>query len=430
MIIRSPVIAGTAVVGILLVLPDASVPAYGIKFILKLRCAGPDEGTTLAVPGAPTSARSPCACPRPKRQATPPPPAHPSSGTASRLTGAARMVASASTHRKAISQYENRQAEVPVDRPDLELLRGAIDMHAHTAPALFKRHIDDAALAEYAIEYGMRGFVLKDHDASTTGRAYYVNRMYPQVESFGAVVLNRSVGGLNPYVAEAAIHYGARVVWMPSNHSKYHAEFFNISDYPQFSRPKKQLEGEGVTVFEEDGTTLTKDARTICDVVAANDVCLATGHLSLSEIRALQDAANEAGVRRFLVTHANWSLCKLDVSVQKELIAKGATVEYVASSCVSPIFWEQQPSELAEWIKELRGENLVFGSDLGQFAGPPHPEGLRMLLAALIDVGVPYEYLKRMTTENPVRVLGLEREWTANPAAPSHPQMLAGEGGS
>ena len=37
-----------------------------------------------------------------------------------------------------------------VDRPDLELLRGAIDMHAHTSPALFKRHIDDAALAEYA----------------------------------------------------------------------------------------------------------------------------------------------------------------------------------------------------------------------------------------------------------------------------------------
>jgi hypothetical protein len=47
-----------------------------------------------------------------------------------------------------------------VDRPDLELLRGAIDMHAHTAPALFRRHIDDAALAEFAISYGMRGFVL------------------------------------------------------------------------------------------------------------------------------------------------------------------------------------------------------------------------------------------------------------------------------
>lgn len=312
--------------------------------------------------------------------------------------------------RKSFSSSEKGQ--VPVDRPDLELLRGAIDMHAHTGPALFRRHIDDAALAEYAIRYGMRGFVLKDHDASTTGRAYYVNRMFPEVESFGAVVLNRSVGGLNPYVAEAAIHYGARVVWMPSNHSKYHAEFFNMPDYPQFGRPKPQLPGDGVTVFEDDGLTLTSAARTICEVVAANDVALATGHLSLPEIRALQGAANAAGVKHFIVTHANWSLCRLDVAVQKELIEEGATIEYVACSCVSPIFWEQQPGELAEWIIELQGEHLVFGSDLGQFAGPPHPEGLRMLLAALLDVGVPYEYLEKMTKRNPERVLGLEAGWT------------------
>lgn len=318
-----------------------------------------------------------------------------------------------------------------MDRPDLELLRGAIDMHAHTAPALFQRHIDDAALAEYAIKYGMRGFVLKDHDASTTGRAYYVNRMHPEVESFGAVVLNRSVGGLDPYVAEAAIHYGAKVVWMPSNHSKYHADFFDIPDYPQFGRPRKQLPGEGITVFEEDGKTLTKAARTICEVVAENGVALATGHLSLPEIRALQDAALEAGVERFIVTHANWSLCRLDVEVQKELIAKGATIEYVACSCVSPIFWEQQPAELAEWIVELKGDNLVFGSDLGQFAGPPHPEGLRMLLAALLAVEVPYEYLEKMTKHNPVRVLGLEPGWTpAMPVdLPDHRVEVAPEGG-
>src|SRR5438093_172891 len=295
-------------------------------------------------------------------------------------------------------------------------------MHAHTAPALFKRHIDDAALAEIALQFGMRGFVLKDHDASTTGRAYYVNRMHPEVESFGAVVLNRSVGGLNPYVAEAAIHYGAKVVWMPSNHSKYHAEFFDMPDYPQFGRPKKQLPGPGVTVFEEDGRTLRKEARTICEIVAENDVCLATGHLSLDEIRALLDAATEAGVRRFIVTHANWSLCRLDLDAQRELMAKGAILEYVACSCVSPIFWEQQPAELASWINEFKGENLVLGSDLGQFAGPPHPEGLRMLLAALIGVGVPYAYLEKMAKENPVRVLGLDGSWTpASPVTVEHP---------
>ena len=316
-----------------------------------------------------------------------------------------------------------------MDRPDLELLKGAIDMHAHTAPALFNRHIDDAALAEYATEYGMRGFVLKDHDASTTGRAYYVQRMHPQVQSFGAIVLNRSVGGLDPFVAEAAIHYGAKVVWMPSNHSKYHAEFFDMPDYPQFGRPKKQLPGPGVTVFEEDGRTLRKEARTICEIVAENDVCLATGHLSLDEIRALLDAATAAGVRRFIVTHANWSLCKLDLEAQRELMANGAILEYVACSCVSPIFWEQQPAELASWIMEFKGENLVFGSDLGQFAGPPHPEGLRMLMAALLSVGVPYEYLEKMAKENPVKVLGLDEGWTpALKQTPEHPRMIAGDG--
>ncbi len=319
-----------------------------------------------------------------------------------------------------------------MDRPDLELMKGAIDMHAHTAPALFNRHIDDAALAKYAIEYGMRGFVLKDHDASTTGRAYYVNRMYPQVASFGAVVLNRSVGGLDPYVAEAAIHYGAKVVWMPSNHSKYHADYFDTPDYPQFGRPRKQLPGEGVTVFEEDGKTLSKAARTICEVVAENDVCLATGHLSVPEIRALQNAALAAGVspRRFIVTHANWSLCKLDMDVQRELMDKGAILEYVACTCTSPIFWEQQPGELAEWIIAFKGENLVFGSDLGQFAGPPQPEGLRMLMAALLGVGVPYEYLEKMLKVNSAEVLGLDAGWTpADPAAArEHPSMIHQEG--
>ena len=312
-----------------------------------------------------------------------------------------------------------------MERPDLALLRGAIDMHAHTSPALFKRHIDDAALAETAASYGMRGFVLKDHDASTTGRAYYVNRMYPGVESIGAVVLNRSVGGLDPYVVEAAVQYGARIVWMPSNHSKHHAEYFDTPDYPQFGRLRRQLPGEGLTVFEEDGQTLKPEARTICEIVAENDVALATGHLSLTEITAMLDAARAAGVTRFIVTHANWSLCKLDLEVQKQLIEKGATIEYVATSCVSPIFWEQKPEELARWIVELKGEHVVLGSDLGQFAGPPHPEGLRMLLAALLEFDVPYEYLEKITKVNCEQVLGLEPNWS--PAPPTVPASPAPE---
>ncbi len=291
-------------------------------------------------------------------------------------------------------------------REDLELLVGAIDMHAHTAPALFPRPYDDSEVAEGAQKYGMRGFVLKDHDMSTTGRAYYIDRMYPDIEPYGALVLNRSVGGLNPYVVESAIHYGARVIWMPSNHSAWHAEYYDMPDYPALGRRQPQLPGDGVTVLDPDGN-LKPEVYSIVELIAQHDVALATGHLSLPEIRALQDAVVAHGDVKFLITHANWALCKLDLDTQKELIAKGAYVEYVASSCVSLDFMEQEPAELAEWIIEMKGEKLVFGSDLGQMGGPLHPEGMRMLLASLLAAGVPYEYLEKMTKANPAAVLGI-----------------------
>jgi len=72
-----------------------------------------------------------------------------------------------------------------MSRPDLELLRDAIDMHAHTHPALFNRPIDDADLAQQAIDFGMRGVVLKDHDQATMGRAYHVSRIYPDHSILG-----------------------------------------------------------------------------------------------------------------------------------------------------------------------------------------------------------------------------------------------------
>jgi hypothetical protein len=261
-------------------------------------------------------------------------------------------------------------------------------------------------LARIASEYGMRGFVLKDHDSMTCGRAYYVKKNMPNVDPFGAVVLNRSAGGINPYVVQAAIHYGAKVIWMPSNHSKYHAEFYGISDYPQLGRPKKQLKGPGVTVLNQSGE-LTPETLQVLDVVAENDVCLATGHLSYPEIEKLLHEATKRGVKRMIVTHANWSLCKLSLDKQRHLIEMGAYLEYVAVSCVSPTFYEQPPKELAEWIKTIGSEKLLLSSDLGQFSGPSHPEGLRMLSASLLDEGVNSRDLVRMLSENPVKMLGL-----------------------
>lgn len=294
-----------------------------------------------------------------------------------------------------------------MNRQDLKLLQGAIDMHAHTAPALFPRPIRDTDLASAALDYGMRGFVLKDHDSMTAHRAEHVKKLYPGLDPIGAIVLNRSVGGINPYVVEAALHYGARVVWMPSNHAAYHHEHFGIPDYPQLGRMKPQLPGPGVTVFDEN-KQLTPETLSVLDVVAEANACLCTGHLDLDEVRKLQDAALDRGITKFVVTHVNWALCKKEVDLQKELRDRGAYLEYVAISCVSPTFYEQQPSELAGWIMETKGDRVILSSDLGQGSGPSHPEGLRMLLWSLLDEGVPYEYLEKMTQHNPHYLCGLD----------------------
>jgi hypothetical protein len=294
-----------------------------------------------------------------------------------------------------------------VTRPDLDLLKGAIDMHAHTAPALFRRPLDDMELAQHAAEYGMRGFVLKDHDSLTTGRAHHVKKAWPNLEPIGAIVLNRSVGGINPHVVQAAIHYGAKVVFMPSNHSQWHFEYFHgISDYPQLGRPQKQLPGPGVTILDQNGKP-SPETLQILDLIADAGVCLATGHLSLKEIRLLLEESRKRGITKFLVTHANWALCRLDLEVQRELIAAGAYLEYVAVSCVSPIFWEQKPAELTEWVRELGGDHLVLSSDLGQYSSSPHPEGMRQLLSAMLDLGAEPTELEKMTKANPAKLLDL-----------------------
>ncbi|MGH9244832.1 MAG: DUF6282 family protein [Acidimicrobiales bacterium] len=291
-------------------------------------------------------------------------------------------------------------------RPDLELLRGAIDMHAHTAPALFPRPIRDQDLARYALEYNMRGFVLKDHDSATFHRANNLKASMPGLDPIGAIVLNRSVGGINPYVVEAALHYGAKVIWMPSNHSKHHDDYFGIPDYPQLGRERPLLPGPGVTILDENGQ-LTSDAKTIVRLVHEAGACLCTGHLHLDETRLLLDEANRVGLERFVVTHVNWALTKYDLDVQRELVGKGAYLEIVAISCVSPTFYEQTPAELAPWLDAHKGEHLILSSDLGQGSGPPHPEGLRMLAYSLLAEGVDYSTLERMMKENPAFLVGL-----------------------
>ena len=89
------------------------------------------------------------------------------------------------------------------------ILEGAYDMHVHTAPDVIDRRMDDLDLAAAYKAAGMKGFVIKSHYFDTAGRAYLIRRLFPGLHAVGAIVLNRSVGGLNPEAVRMAAKYGA-----------------------------------------------------------------------------------------------------------------------------------------------------------------------------------------------------------------------------
>jgi hypothetical protein len=75
---------------------------------------------------------------------------------------------------------------------------GVIDMHVHPDPDVFGRSLTDIELATIARRKGMRGIVLKNHVVTTGDRAALTMQQVPGIEVWGGIVLNNSVGGINP----------------------------------------------------------------------------------------------------------------------------------------------------------------------------------------------------------------------------------------
>jgi len=79
-----------------------------------------------------------------------------------------------------------------------QLLEGAVDTHVHSSPDLVERKLDDFELVRQARDRGMAGVVLKNHFFTTTLRAKLVASQVPGIAVVASVVLNQSMGGINP----------------------------------------------------------------------------------------------------------------------------------------------------------------------------------------------------------------------------------------
>jgi hypothetical protein len=290
------------------------------------------------------------------------------------------------------------------------ILTGAIDCHVHSGPGIFARVGDAVDFAKQFRAYGMRGFVIKNHQGITSDTAQLVNKMVSGIDVYGGVVLNRYVGGINPYAVEVAIRLGAKIVWMPTQWAQHHIDTFGAPQYKhmgQTTSTAKSLPIVGISILNQKGE-LTEEIKQVLEIIKDNNVALATSHLTKDEIRILVREANRIGIDKIIITHITFTeLWTWSVEEQRELVDMGATIEHVGLYCMENRYLVS-PKQVVEMIDGVGYKNVLIGSDCGQLRIPAPPETLRLFVGMLLEEGMEEQKINYMMKDNPIRLLGLK----------------------
>src|SRR4030042_2885903 len=245
------------------------------------------------------------------------------------------------------------------------LLNGFADVHIHAGPSLIAREFDVWDMVQEAAGGNFAAIVVKDHHVSivATTRIIQDHLANLNLKVFGGIVLNGSVGGLNPRGVEVAIRLGAKVIWMPTLSSRNHMEKHNRGiRFPSLQqeatiseKPLKCIDAQG---------RLVPEAGQVLEIVAQHpDVVLATGHGSRNEVDAIVRKGAVIDLRRILVNHPLYMVDATfdDMEAWRSL---GAYIEFTAVVSVpSSNLFCIPVKTVAEHLRRLGPDNLILMSD-------------------------------------------------------------------
>jgi Family of unknown function (DUF6282) len=290
-----------------------------------------------------------------------------------------------------------------------EAIESALDLQVHVAPDVIARRTDDVDLARDFLARGLRGFVLKSHYIPTAERAKVVARAVPGIEAFGAIALNHSVGGLNPVAVEIAGRSGNKIVWFPTvdaaNETAGRPEG-GTEKLPFWAKIQREIAAAGITrppisVLDSDGN-ISEETRQCLELIARHDMVLATGHLGRHEIFPLVRLARELGVKRIVITHAEFPSQNLTGDEQTELAQLGATIEH----CFTTYYTQKAPWEAVfANIRQVGIERSMLSTDLGQATNPPVAEGFAMFAQRLLGAGFTAAEIHTMSATIPASLV-------------------------
>ena len=297
------------------------------------------------------------------------------------------------------------QVGFPPPPPRISPAAGVIDMHVHPDPDVFGRSLTDIELATVARRKGMRGLVLKNHVVTTADRAALAMQQVPGIEIWGGIVLNSSVGGVNPAAVEWMHRMSGgrgKIVWLPTFDSDKHIK--TLVD--------KNKSGLRVAI---DGK-VTPEMEEVLKIIARENLVLATGHVHPEEVLAVVKRGRELGVKHMLVTHGLTNIPGLSLEQAKQVTAMGAKIEICYLQFMTGpqaqypwmTHWERVDAKaVAQAVKDIGAEHLVLSTDLGQQGMMTPPDGIENQVAAVKAAGVSQADIDTMMKRNPAQLLGL-----------------------
>lgn len=291
------------------------------------------------------------------------------------------------------------------------LLVGIVDPHVHSGPSIAPRAVDHLELARDASKVGFAAIVTKDHDYAGVMTAWMIAKHEPQLKTkvYSSIVLNNVVGGLNPYAVEHTAAMGGKVVWLPTLAAVNHLEWEKTSNWSHPASTSKIRPASPVPVTDANGRLLDA-TREILDVIAKNDMTLATGHIHARESLVVFEEAKRRGVSKMVLTHPE-DIVGATFDDVKAAVEMGAYIEHSLGFFLDGCkfqSWKQE--DLRSHIDAAGVDRTILCSDLGQ-VGTFHPiDGFRRAIKLCLDLGYTEAEIRKMVSINAAKALGIEAD--------------------
>lgn len=294
------------------------------------------------------------------------------------------------------------------------LLKGAVDPHVHSGPSIAPRGVDHVEVLRQASDAGLAAVVTKDHDYSGVMTAALIKKYFPELKTkiYSSIVLNNVVGGLNPYAVEHTAALGGKVVWLPTLAAENHLRWQAQAQWTHPASTDRMRPVMPIKVLNDD-KSVRDDTKEILDIVAKNDMVLASGHLHVSETWIVFEEAQRRGVERLVFTHPE-DIVDASLNDVKGIAAMGAFVEHSLCMFLEGCkFKSREAEDLRNQIDAGGVEQTILCSDLGQTGTFSPLEGLRRGIKLCMDLGYEDEQIRQMVSVNAARALGIEADVAA-----------------